>query len=302
MPGLILHPDGARLRRRIDELRRQLSRLFDERLRLEYQVLPPLRDRHDALFGDLERVVQLRTLEMSERRRIVELIALKLDRGQKLDDRTIDLVIRAVRAEYGRVRARLHARVESRRTKSAERIFFNADHHERVEVGVGEVSRAEEARRLYLALARRLHPDVSSDATETLRTWDLVQKAHRVGDLGLLRTLSIVVQGVGGEIPSDINALEREAARLERGVSTEEAHLAAIHNGELYAMREKFDDPEFVAARRAAMETDIAALEEKIGRCDAFLGSVLKGRRIPPPEELRQAWSSFVEDVYINNR
>jgi len=291
------------LREEIGSLRAELARLFDERLTIEYEQLPTLRSRYAELFGDLERTLQLRALELSERRRIVELISLKLDRGQKLDDRTIDLVVRSVRTEYGRVRARLHAAswsgggTEERDSRPGRSVPRSADGSDR-----RRERRADEVRMLYRTLVRRLHPDVVGADQDLRRTWDMVQRAYASHDIDLLRNLVVLGKAVTADLPTDVHALELEVVSLRRSIAVEEQHLADSRESELYAMKDRLTDESFVLAHRRAKEEEVGALEESIGKCDAFLTGVLKGKRIPAPDELRETWTDFVENVYINNR
>lgn len=300
---LVLHPEGDELRRTIANLRTRLSELFQERLGLEHDLLPRLRDLYTERFGDLERTIQLRTLEMSERRRIVELISLKLDRGQKLDDKAIDLVVRTARAEYGRIRARLHSLPsDARRVPDdlgGRSRLVDADQGEG-NANAPEYRRGDEIRHLYRRLARRFHPDAAGDDSGRRRIWDLVQRAKAGRDIELLRTLDQIAFAIGEEHPPDIPTLRREALRLERTVGIEQARIASIHSSELYAMREQLSTETFIEEHRRALSAEITSLEESIGQCDQFLSAALKGKRLPPAREFRDAWSNFVEEMYIN--
>jgi predicted nuclease with TOPRIM domain len=89
--ALIIHPEVAERRRRIEALRRKLAELFDEHARITFEELPVLRSRYDELFGALERRTQERMLDLRQRKRMVELFALKIDRGQTLDAKMVEL-------------------------------------------------------------------------------------------------------------------------------------------------------------------------------------------------------------------
>jgi hypothetical protein len=66
-------------------------------------------------------------------------------------------------------------------------------------------------------------------------------------------------------------------------------------------MREGMDDVRWVAMRRQSIEDDLAGIEREIGKCDRFLAPILAGQ-LASPEVVGNIWSSFVEDMYLNNR
>lgn len=307
LSSLIVHPDVERSRARIAALREQLHALFSERIGIRFDLFPRLRNRYAELFGDLERAVQERTLELSERRRMVELFSLKIDRGQKLDARTVELVMKAVRNEFGRVRARMQAAFSEDRRRHldgwqpppgvpGEHRADEGTPHE----ATGARRRAEEIRDLYRSLAKRLHPDSQQDANGPRREyWDLVQRGYREGDLPLLRTLASLATTLDA---ADGASPAAEEERLAAALRLERAGLDQLKRDELYHMRTALDDERWIAARRSELQLDVADLDAEIATCDRFLAPILSGKSVPTPEIVKNIWSSFVDDVYINNR
>lgn len=304
MSSIILHPDVTRLQERIVELRRTLARQLDEHIHLNADLLPKLRDRYGELFGELERKLQERTLEMSQRKRMVELFALKLDRGQKLDARMVELVMKMVGNEFAEIRSRLKQSFgeESERPESSR---FSPRRREEDAETITPRQQADEARKLYRRLAKRLHPDVCPAEDLLTRTyWDLVQKGYLRGDLQLLRTIENVIDSVGKQsAPGGSMALASEEARLESAVRQESARIAALKEGEPYVLREKLEDDLWVGERRAGLESELAGIEEEIGKCNRFLDPIFESAKAAsPPEIARDIWSTWVESMYFNNR
>jgi len=300
--SLIIHPDILALRRRVEHLRDELAATFDQRLRVGFDLFPKLRDRYAELFGALEQRIQERTLEMSERRRMVELFSLKLDRGQKLDAKTIELVMKAVRNEFARVRGRMQQAFSEARRREIDQSWTPSPFVDHEGNGGGARERRDELREIYRALAKRLHPDVQPEGGERARYyWDLVQGGYLRGDLLLLRTLSQLVEtlGPGQAVPESTGAEER---RLTAALRAERAQLQALEGDELYQMRDRLNDDLWIAERSASLEADLAEIEGEIGKCDRFLAPILSGGEIPSPEIVQSIWSSFVEDMYINHR
>jgi hypothetical protein len=305
LSSLILHPETLLLRHRVERLRRELTSIFDERVRISFEVFPKLRDRYAELFGELERMIQERTLEMSERRRMVELFSLKLDRGQKLDVQTVELVMKAVRAEYSRVRGRMQQAFSDARRKELDDAWQPSPfvENQRETIGGTARRRADEIRELYRFLAKRLHPDAQGDAGEIARHyWDLVQQGYLRGDLPLLRTLTHLIETLSPRGIEPGNDLMAEERRLAAAVRTERAQMEALKRDELYRMRHGMEDEEWIAERSAQLEANLLEIDDEIAKCDRFLAPILSGQKAPPPEIVQSIWSSFVEDMYINNR
>lgn len=299
--AVVVHPEAQNLRDEIHVLRCHLASLLDERLRLELDELPRIRHCYNAHFVQMERTLQMRILEVRERERIVELVALKLDRGQKVDDRALDLVLRTVRAEFGRIRARIHANQERPQREAA--MPLRAEQVSGSDLSGPERAggfATDEVQRLYRRLARRFHPDMASDDQHRRNMWDMLQRAHAANDVDLFRTLDAVAHSIGDYIPGDIPSLRQERRRLHRIHASEKERLNDIRGGELYGMRDRILENEFVTEHRNRLLAQVARLEEAIRQCDAYLSMVQKGQAGPPPEELRSAWASIVEGMYIN--
>jgi hypothetical protein len=301
-----LHPEALIYRSRIAKLREELQDTFNERIYLSFELFPRLRDRYAERFGDLEHLMQERTLEMSERRRMVELFSLKLDRGQKLDMKTVDLVMKAVRNEFARVRSRMQAAFSAQRRKEVDDAWRPSPFIEHGREGAGNASarrRADELRELYRMLVKRLHPDARrSGGLADHDYWNLVQRGYLLGDLPLLRTLAHLVETLGeGESGATLDPFSEER-RLRSALRAEQAQIDSLRRDDIYQMRDELDNDRWVSARRAAMQADVDALEIEIAKCDRFLAPILSGQKAPPPEIVKSIWSSFVEDMYINSR
>ena len=292
MRSLIIHPDVVRRRKHVDALRMELAELFDEYVRVSLEELPTLRYRYAELFGAIERRTQERMLELRQRKRMVELFAIKLDRGQTLDAKMVELVMRAVMNENGEVRSRMDRAVRYRESHEAPGPERSA---RAVAIGMRDI---------YRRLARRLHPDArgGSDAIAR-RYWDVVQSAYARGDLELLRALDHLVHeaGSGDAVPSD--ALEREVQRLQETIRAERRRLAAGRATEPYTLRDSLYDDSRIASHRAELERELAAIDEEITTCNRFLDPIFETVRTnEPPDVVQSLWHDFVERMYLSGR
>lgn len=309
MSQLILHPRSAALRQHIDLLRRELAAHVEQRMRITFEELPAIRYRYTELFGDLERAIQKKTLEMSERKRLVELFALKLDRGQKLDEKMIELTMKSVYKEFEQIRARIVRETGKAEHKAEGHGWWIPDTTTVVDSdGTAQPRRRkEELRNLYRRLAKRLHPDTSRGENPlTEMWWDVVQRSYEREDLNALHTMVNIVETVGtkeGECEPTLHQLEAEEGRLERILATEQERLRALKEQEPYTLKETLRDEAWIAEKRAALSAELQSIGEETAKCDTFLAPILagKGEEIQP-ETVQTLWSNFLEDVYLSGR
>lgn len=310
MSHLILHPKTVELRARRDRMRARLAELVGQRLSIIYEELPRLRYLYSTHFGALERTVEEKTLEMSERKRMVELFVLKLDRGQTLDRETINLTLKAVYREFARMRGQIERMVG----KAARRegvigggIYQGTTTFKRVVNGPEERSRDRriEMKKIYRVLAKRLHPDVAGDNDQlTTMYWDIACRAYEREDLELMRTLVNVIE-TGAEVGArrgDLDAAE-EIVRLIGLIDTEEIHLRELRASEPYSTREKLEDDVWIEEMRARLRERIAEIEKKTSEYNEFLAPILsRGGTLVTPESMADVWSSFLDEAYLSGR
>ena len=296
MTSLIIHPDVARHRERIAQLRRQLAELFDEYIRLTFDELPALRHRYNELFGELERKIQTQTLELTQRKRMVQLFALKLDRGQEIDVKMVDLVLKVVKGEFREIRSRMNRSMHVGGRRGSQ-------HHAAAQEDSPR-ERAHEARRLYRQLARHLHPDARRNHDDLANHyWHLVQQAQMRDDLPLLRTLVHLVTEMEDRSVPSLASMETEERRLQRAIEHERRRVLQLTEGEPYSIREGLDDEAWISGHRAALEGELAEIESEIAKCNRFLDPIFSSVDLsggPLPEQ--DLWNDWVERMYFNNR
>ena len=310
MTELILHPKTVELRRRRDLLRSRLAELVGRRLALQFEEIPSLRYRYTELFGGLEREVEEKTLEMSQRRRMMELFMLKLDRGQELDEKTITLTLKAVYREFERLRGQVQRMASGtpRTEGTGSPPPYGSGPRPAGAVRTPEARLRDErieCKKLYRKLAKRLHPDITAGADPLEKTfWEMTRRGYERGDVELLRTLVNVVESgpaVGRE--GRIESTAEEIVRLLEIVDREERRLEEMETTEPWSTRRKFDDADWVAERQRRLREKIRTIEEETARYDEFLAPILSrsGERITP-ESVADVWTNFVEDVYLSGR
>jgi hypothetical protein len=290
--SLILHPEVVRRREKIDALRMELAELFDEYVRISFEELPALRHRYNELFGAIEKQTQERMLDLRQRKRMVELFALKLDRGQKLDAKMVELVMRAVQNESGEVRTRMN-RALRYRDDGAPRSPDDAPR-----------KRALQAREIYRRLARRLHPDAKGgDDPVARRYWDVVQEAYIRLDLEMLAALDHLVYEMGAGNVLPVAALDAEERRLVEAIRAERRRLGAIRDTEPYTIRLHLRDEAWIRERHAHHQRELDEITEEIAACNRFLDPIFESVKASgEPAVVESLWNDFVERMYLSGR
>lgn len=304
MNALILHPEIHSRRQRIAAHRRELAALFAERLELNFEILPRLRQTFAELFGDLERKIQERTLEMSERRRMVELFSIKLDRGQRVDARMVELVMKAVHNEFGRVRKRMRHEMDNDSLQSGG---FRIHRRRAANTSDSPRQAEREVQQLYRQLAKRLHPDMQRGTDEVAATyWEVVQQGYHRGDLAMLRTVANVLETINtiyAPLSNSADLLAAEERQIIAALKAEQRVVSAMKSQEPYSIRDGMANEQWIEQHRQQMEQELAAIEIEIAKCDRFLTPVLSAvHHVSSPEAVQTIWSNFVETMYVNSR
>lgn len=309
MTQLIVHPHVEALQKQVNTHHRTLGSLVEQRMHITFEELPALRHRYSELFGDLEREVEHRTLEMCERKRLVELFALKLDRGQKLDQKTIELTMKVVFKEFEEIRSRVMRETAKASRKAEGKGFMGSDISVNTDPDAGRMQKRRELQSLYRKLAKQLHPDTRRTDNPLTRTWwELVQRSYERHDLNALRTLLNIVGNAESANPDtsaepSIVLLEKERRTLERAIRTERERLRTLREEEPYSIREQLNNEAWIAAQRQALEKEIEEVGSETAKCDQFLQPILAGKADEiQPETVQSIWSNFVEDVYLSGR
>ena len=135
---------------------------------------------------------------------------------------------------------------------------------------------AEDLRKLYRKLVRRLHPDVNPDGTENdLKLFQQAVEAYRNGDLSAMRILSVLADTGGKALQNDsLAVLEAERERLNACLETVRARAEKVRNSFPYVLRDMLEDPAGIEEYRHSLKIRIeqydAAIRELQTTVDEF--------------------------------
>ena len=246
---LQLHPAAAALAEEIAARRAELA----ERLAAWHDLMDVQRPWLLALYQEKLGAWELKKLtaqtQAARAKRRLEQFQAALNEGKEPDLPRIDA---ALEAEF------LHWQQKIQEAAAA---------HQRAQQWVqGEPLKAAEQaelKALYRGLVKALHPDLHPQQTAAQQElWHKVQEAHAAKALADLRALAALVhEPPAPHEPDALEVLQKEMVRLESLLAALAAKHAAALEQPPFTLRDQLDDDAWIAARRAALEAQIAPLE-----------------------------------------
>jgi hypothetical protein len=296
----VVHPDVARLRARCIELRGQLRSAAEEWHRLSTKERPRLSSIYDLYFGDMEREYQRLALDDAELFRRIELLSIKVARGEVLTPEMIDYVNRVVDKEYERYRQRIR-----------EAFDMNGVEREEAARQRGNAPSDDELVKMYRTLVKRLHPDAVGEQPDLEPMWQRVQDAYAERNVSQLRSILAMLEA---DIVDDASMDGWDVARLQREIDTlssrlrvEERKLARLRATEPLSIGDKIEDGEWRAMHKRMLED---RMNEKRKEYDDHRaryreitgGDVVPGTDPTRSDEDRQRDEDFMQNTYFGQR
>ncbi len=265
------HPELEQLRQRCRHLHEALRQTVQEYLFLRTELYPALQAKYERHFSALERQLQHLSLQAAQLRRQLELLWIKLRRGEPMTEQTLAWVEHIVAQEFSQLWERLHA-AHSRQP------------HAHTTPNPAE---AGQLLKLYRQLVKQLHPDAVGAETEAFRRyWADVQRAYQERNLQRLQQLALLLchNAIVSEpdtLPQAPEALRRYVRSLEQRLAVEQQRLERLRAEEPFCL--PLDDPSWITQRRHELEEQLRRRQQEI----AFYSAQLKRLR----EYVRQAGS-----------
>ncbi len=141
--------------------------------------------------------------------------------------------------------------------------------------------RLQRAKKIYRRLAKKLHPDINAQTAENgvLRDlWVKIAFAYRMSDIEALEDLEAMVRKVMEELGEE--GFEYDTSNLGERIERLEAQIADILATEPYTYREILRDDEKRAAKKKALEDEIAEYEKYLAELTATLDKLLSHKGV----------------------
>ena len=301
----VIHPDIAHLQRQCRDLRGRIRAVTEEWHRLSSIERPRLNALYDTYFGVAERDYQRLALDTAELFRRVELLSIKVARGERLTQDIIDHINRVVDKEYARFHQRIH-----------EAFDMHASERDAAANARAEITTDDEVAKTYRILVKKLHPDVVRRPTASAVAavdplWQQVQDAYGKRDLAQLRSLLAVLEAdvtVDAQTSGwSVDRLHREVAVLNSRLDMEQRKLVRLQSSEPLSLASELDDPSWRSQHLAELQNRYAAkqreYDETLRRYVEITGRDLPSGQHPnrTPQE-RQEEQDFMENTYFKSR
>lgn len=293
--SITIHPSVEPLRSRLLELKVELREAMDDWHRLSSEVRPRLHAQYELHFGELERELQVAALTSAELFRRVELLSIKVSRGEVLTQHIIDLINQVVDSEYARFTMRIR-----------EAFYMDVDQRERAAKAREEHAQDGELVKMYRSLAKQLHPDAGQgDSAESVAIWHRVQQAYTSRNVSQMKSL-LSMLGADEALRTEafdwsLERWQQEVAMMETRLRVEQRKLRKLRSEEPFTMEHVLDSEQWRQLHQVELERAIASKRHEINENTARY-TELTGGMLPPGTELVKTKDeqSFEEDFMKN--
>lgn len=262
--SIILFPDYQACKEKVDRLRTELSMLLLERDELEFVICKNIESAYYLKLGAIEYKAYETECAALRLKRMVELVQAQINRQEKVIIADVERVLDEEFAEYQRKLNRQIEKMNEALERSRSRILTDAE--------------AEELKKLYRSIVKRLHPDVNPNVTQAqLRLLTNAISAYKNGDLAAMRIIAAMVAEpvLPDRAREAMHMLTEESRRLETMLSSVRVQIADIKSRFPYTVKDIVEDPQKEQQRREEIESALAQYQELIKKYKARLAEML---------------------------
>lgn len=252
------------LQERVCRCRETLFSLLDEWHSLKTEVEPRLIFHYDSLFGELEIELQDKTRNFHEIDRRVELLSLRLRRGEKLTRQTLKFVNTVVSSEINKK--------------------YNSPPHS-LPINDCPVNIKYEIPRLYRDLVKHLHPDVNDETKRNKKLWNNVQFVYKKQDYERLRLYHHLICYAGADhLIMQEDALKTEIRQLEFNILSERKKINRLKMQEPFVFENALSDAVWVSSRQKMLINRIENIKYKIHHKKRMFNYITAGIKSSSPQ------------------
>ncbi|MCX6155463.1 MAG: hypothetical protein NT007_15020 [Candidatus Kapabacteria bacterium] len=281
----IENPIITELRSRISECRKELLKLLDNWHYLQNIVHPQIMFAYDSLFGDLEIEYQEKNRNAAELDRRVELLSIRINKGEKLTEHTIRFVNTMVQSEFHRPDRSAATFIHNRYCNDV----VNAEFKEKNELPL-----------IYRKIVKRLHPDINGYTDDFHKFWDNIQEAYRSENLHRLKLFHQTLCYDENEELEDIRLeearLRSEIHDLEINIASEKLRIQQMKEQEPFIFEDKLNDRFWVARRKRKLQERILQIEKHIQYNKKLLSTMMSDKS--PAVEIEITRTNYNQSKY----
>jgi hypothetical protein len=297
------HPLIEELKRRLADCRSGLLDLLEIWHTMQFEVQPRLMFVYESIFGDLEVEIQRKQKIAQELERRVELLSIKLQRGETLTKRTIDFVNKIVDREFDPPKKNgKDAKISSKQYNHSKNISRRHD-----TMSFKKKQELIEVPKIYREIVKKLHPDVNGETETFKKYWDNIQAAYKTRNLQRLKLFkkTLCSDDINEiEVKAEERTIRKEVIDLELNINVEQRKIDRLKSQEPFSFENKLNDNIWIERRKRQLQDRIFHIEMQIKLHSRMLKSITGNEFESIMTRLREKGfgEEFLESTYFNQR
>lgn len=261
------HPIIKDLHQKLNNCKQQLLVLLDDWHTMQNVVQPQLYFAYDNIFGNLEFQIKQKSDQAERIHRRIDILSLKLKKGQKIDKSTVNYINMVVENEQ-------QNKLNQNKFKQNNSSINNLSNQD-------DKSKLESKTQMFRTLAKKIHPDINGENDYFNKFWNNIQDAYKKGNVHRLRLFhQTLCSTTLSNNPSDskeeeIN-LRREIRVLEANINEEKEKLNKLKSSEPFNLQEKLEDNNWVNQRKNILHKKLEVLDNRIKNNEKYLINISK--------------------------
>lgn len=282
------HPRIRVLRQKLDLARENLLSVINEWYRLNYEIQPQILYQYDLIFGEVEKKIALQTKISAKLERKIEIFAIKIQRGEKLTDQTIDFVNKIVDKEF------------EKKDNELKNNFKEIEENQTVGKNKNNEPNSE-LTKIYRKLVKILHPDVSGENEIAKKYWFAVQDSYQKGNL---QRLKLILESISSNaiLKDKSNIIDeefllKEINKIQLMTEVEKRRIERMKLKEPLIFSEKLKDSLWIKERQKKLKDRLILIEKEIQTHERMLKNII-GNKEFEPNRISKEEEKFQEDFY----
>jgi hypothetical protein len=285
-----------KLRLELKECRKKLLDIMSEWDHINNELQPRLIFEYNNLFGNIEDEIYTKNSINSKLERKLELISVKASRGEKITQKTLEIIDRLVEKETSE---------NSPPTNYRFMISPSQSIMDRLS-GIGRLGQDSNSdlSYFYRAIVKKLHPDLEGQSDLFKRYWNSVIDAYKSKDLNKLKIFYKLIcedESIYFEIDEDSHRkLQKEIFDLRMHIQAETRKLERTNNEEPFCYADKLADKNWVIKRKRHLKEKLMNIQVQISQNNRTLTSFKNNKlsEFDVDESETQFQTSFYENTY----
>lgn len=259
----ILHPEYAKETLRYETNLEILTDLLCHHDDLLLQQSPTLEAKYLQVLGQLERDIYEQFIKAASLKRTISLAQAYLNRGIPINQKEITETLKREFHDYQDQLKRMTDNLDVAKKWLGSTIL--------------SVEETKHFKKLYIGLAKKLHPDLHPNQTGYEQAlWLQAAEAYHCGDIQKLESLTLILEGredlLTDETKADaIEKLKQKNKKLESQISAYQRKINVILQSFPFTMQELLKDEAALEARKDELRQQLAAYQQQVTELQAYV-------------------------------